>query len=146
MITHDGFGWIPCNPKNVLQLEAMLRYRLPDRYREWLLEVNGGFPSPSAFTIPESPFSDDDLVTAMLGLVENKEYDISSHIHSHPWMLRESFFPIAFTASSSYLGLEMKSQSDSIVMIDICDPGNSDGLRSHIFVSKNIDMFLRELW
>lgn len=146
MINHNGFGWTSCDPERLSQLEAVLRYQLPIRYRKWLLDVNGGFPSPSAFTVPEGRFSGDDTVTAMLGLINNKNYDISSHIHSQPWMLRENFFPIAFTSSSSYLGLEMKSQSESIIMIDICDKGNRDGLRSHIFISKDIYAFLNGLW
>ncbi len=146
MITYNGFGWNPCDPERLSRLEAALRYRLPTQYRKWLLGFNGGFPSPSAFSIPESQFSDDDMVTALLGLVDNEEFDILSHIRSQLWMLRENFFPIAFTASSSYLGLEMKSQCESIVMVDVCDQGNSDGFRKHIFISKDINVFLEKLW
>lgn len=146
MITHYDERWIPCDPERLSQLEAMLRYQLPNQYRNWLLEFNGGFPLRSAFTIPGSPFSDNDLVTAMLGLVDNEEYSILSHIRTHLWMLRENFFPIAFAASSSYLGLQMQSKSEAIVMIDVCDEGDSDGFRQHFIISKNVDTFLKELW
>lgn len=146
MINHHGFSWVPCDAGHLSKLEAVLRYRLPPLYRQWILEFNGGFPTPSAFTIRGNPFSEDDMVTAMLGLFDDEQFGIASHMHSQMWMLRQNFFPVALAASSSYLGLEMKSKSESIVMIDVCDRGDSDGIRPHYFISKDIESFLENLW
>ncbi|MHA7814710.1 MAG: SMI1/KNR4 family protein [Phycisphaerales bacterium] len=139
--------WIPLIEHELECLEAELRYRLPEQYRRWLIENNGGWVEPDGFAVPQSPFTQDDTINEFLGLYEKQGYqDIRTLIADMPWIARNNLFPIASAGSSSILGLDMRSESETVYMIDIADAGESNGLRQLIYVADSVDELIASLY
>jgi hypothetical protein len=64
----------PININDIQQLEEKLRFKLPDAYGSFLLEFNGGFPSPNIFWINED--EKESKLSIFFGIAEGKPTDI----------------------------------------------------------------------
>ena len=72
----------PTNESEIAKFEELVGFRLPDDYRDFLLQHNGGCPEPDAFTLSIWGFDEEDVVMCFfpmrdlsLGTVEVEEFD-----------------------------------------------------------------------
>jgi hypothetical protein len=61
-------GFAPIDAPEIARVERELAVRLPDRYRAFLLETNGGRPSPNVFVFQGPTGPQEDLVHWLFGI------------------------------------------------------------------------------
>lgn len=62
----------PATEKDVVRFESLIKARLPEDYRSFLLTHNGGEPTPEVFFINES--QGDDILGKFYGLYKEPQY------------------------------------------------------------------------
>ena len=70
VFSSNQYGPLP--EARLAQFEAQIGYRLPEDYRRFLLEHNGGVPSPNCFTI--SAEQGNDVLVGFFGLHSGQSY------------------------------------------------------------------------
>ena len=93
---------------DVLELEARLRFTLPDAYRSFLLEFNGGISVPDTIHIDGLPGSPTDVqVFFGIGRAEETE-GIEWNLASLSERLEEQLLPIACDSGGSVFCLSLR--------------------------------------
>ena len=131
----------PCDTHALDILEAELRIELPKRYRQWLIETNGGIAEGQPyFLTPHNPRSESEVLRGFFGVSpSHPNHDIPSIVRDHLWILRQDHLPIGWTEGSGFLSIELTSWSERVYFFDICDEGEPNGLRTPHFVAESID-------
>lgn len=82
----------PVSDRDVFSLEEKIKTRLPEDYRNFILDFNGGFPTPNIFYI--SPYQQESRLSIFYGITSKKSCDIwANALNSYEDMGR-SFLPI----------------------------------------------------
>lgn len=93
--------------EDILTLEQQLGIRLPDGYREFLLEHNGGRPEPNVFPIQDGK-GGDSVLDWFLRIQEGNLYDILDTLDTFRGRIPTNFLPIAVDAFGNLLCLSIQ--------------------------------------
>jgi len=89
----------------ISEFEKETGFELPDDYKNFLLENNGGVPENTLFSIPDC--SEEALIGYFLGINRPKE-DLSFWLKEFHDDLPESFIPIAFDAGGNAILMDLE--------------------------------------
>ena len=93
----------------VLVLEGFLGLRLPEDYRRYLLNTNGGKPEKNLFPIPGQG---DDAVNRFFSLIsKNKEETIPYQLNNYKNRMPSEMLPIGNDAGGNVITLSMKGKN-----------------------------------
>ncbi|MBK9202300.1 MAG: SMI1/KNR4 family protein [Candidatus Obscuribacter sp.] len=88
------------------QYERQLGLKLPQQYRNFLLEFNGGSPRPSRFT-----FKDCDTGSQVLSFFGfGSFYDVLEELETYGGRLPKRFFPIAAESGGNLLCISLSGE------------------------------------
>ncbi len=130
----------PTSEAEIAKFEEHIGYGLPDDYRAFLLEHNGGHPSPDAFTLTMDDREEEDIVMCFfpmrdmaLGSVEVEEFqelrtwpvhcawaDLQDDLKNlYEKELDEPLLPIGTDGSSNYFCVVLDgAEKGSVVFLD----------------------------
>lgn len=139
-----------CGPKlcraDVVKAEKILGLRLPEAYVEFLLQHNGGVPSPGDFPITDMPQNPSGTIECFLSLGAVEEY--RSLIGANADLrdrLPEGFVAVASTPSGSYLGIWCSGRQMGSVWLWDWYSKEAEPARRVYYVSRSFDELLMSI-
>jgi len=105
MITDAGS---PLTAEELEKFEAHLQVRLPEEYRRFLLEYNGGRPEPNLFTFQDQEDGSD--CHYLLGLNGTDGFDLRPFIETHKDRLPAGLFTIAYDSLGNLICLSTRKE------------------------------------
>lgn len=109
---YEQYG--PLAEDRLHRLETALGQRLPDDYRAFLIEHNGGQPEPSLFTISEEEGSD--VVQEFLGLHDGPRFlQLDNTWADHREWMPETLLPIALDPGGNMVCLGVSGEERGAV-------------------------------
>lgn len=101
----------------VKQFEEDYSFRIPDEYREFLLQSNGGYPKPGFVSIPGHPHILNVSVESILGLDCQPADNIRAYIEETSPALPKDHFPIV--GCGDLFSISMKKNKGAVYYWDI---------------------------
>jgi len=100
----------PLSLEDLNKFESQVERMIPDSYKSFLLDYNGGFPEPDTFILDDKKFDRTEEISVewFLG-IDTKEYDdLRSVIRVYKDRIPVSLFPIALSGGDSLvcIGIE----------------------------------------
>jgi len=106
----------PVGEQDVLALEKKHGVCLPHQYKLFLLQNNGGRPSPSLFPIHGLHNNRDGNIQTFFGIHDPYETsDLDVVLHAHSESIPQGIIPIACTDGYDFLVLDCRIRPDSPV-------------------------------
>src|SRR5438128_2090769 len=93
---------------DIQTLEKRLNARLPDEYRNFLLEHNGGEPSPQIFLINEREGTD--ILRFLFGIGHDEYYSLTDNIEDYSDRIPANFIPIGCDTFGNLICLSIKGE------------------------------------
>lgn len=107
----------PLSYEKLKQFEVETGATLPESYREFLIQYNGGQPSPDAFPIQDMPLNEYGIIQALLGIETGHEWnDLRSDYNDLRGRMPATFVPIAYTPSGDFLCLDIQADGTAPVV------------------------------
>jgi SMI1-KNR4 cell-wall len=100
---------LPGSEELVRKLESRVGARLPENYRQFLLQHNGGKPSPGRFTIPR--LGVDGVVHVLFGVDRSRQLDILQWMRELQDDVPEGFIPIGNDPGGNMILLDISDSS-----------------------------------
>lgn len=131
--------------EEIKNFETEYNVNLPERYKGFLLNWNGGYPEPSMFEISvEKGVS---VIDHFFG-IGDEESDLSDYIDVYEYRLPTGFVPIAYDPGGNVICLGTKDPYyDNIYFWDHeNEQGDNENMSKMYFLANNIDEFLGNLY
>jgi hypothetical protein len=126
------------NEDDIRSLEQKVGYSLPDDYRQFLLQYNGGVPKPECFEFITSSGEEDSLVRVFYSLNGNDPYyDLLSTVFETEGDIPESCLPIGEDPFGNLILLELSGNYRGQVYFWDHESERGDDLRANIFLIAN---------
>lgn len=136
------------DPARVAVLEAKLRTRLPDDYREFLLEHNGGRPKPAKFVFARriGPYTDS-LVDWFLALYDGEHSNLETVCGWLANRIPDNLLPVAIDPFGNFvlLGLSGEHRGKVYFWDHEREPARQPDWSNIDLVADSFDAFLRGL-
>lgn len=138
------------NEETLIAFEQTLHDRLPEEYRQFLLEVNGGQPEPNAFPIQNNPHDTFGLVERFFSLAgDDTDYDLQDNLETFKNRVPADLVPIAFDPGGNLLCLVIRGDKKGVVYFwdhnDEVMFGEVANYHNVYFVAANFDEWLANL-
>ena len=98
----------PISESDIQALEGQLGARLPDSYRTFLLEHNGGKPSSDIFFISEREGTDS--LRFLFGMADHEYYSLTDQIRGFSNWIPANFIPIGCDDFGNVICLSIKGE------------------------------------
>jgi hypothetical protein len=136
----------PIDATALASFETQFGISLPDAYKQFLLENNGGRPDPAYFDVPNWP-GEGTLVGDFLGIRSQRAANLSFWIEELGDELLPDFIPIADDPGGNFLCLRLtEPDRGAIYYWDASPDHDLDETTGTMFkVAGSIDEFLKKL-
>jgi len=138
----------PTDHARVVALEARLGTSLPEEYRQFLLEFNGGRPSPACFRLASrtGPYSDS-VVDWFLSVHDADESNIGTVLSWLEGRRPRALLPIAIDPGGNYvmLGIDGDVRGKVYFWDHDREPQNEQDWSNIDLIADSFDAFLRGL-
>ncbi len=91
----ERLSQIGATEQSIARLESELGFPLPDDYRRFLVDFNGGRPEPSGFLFETSEGSSDSAIRYFFTLDNDEYYGILENLRDYKDRIPEGLMPIA---------------------------------------------------
>ena len=130
-------------------MEAELGISLPEQYREFLLNHNGGYPEPDAFPIHGNASDEHGLVHYFLSIHEGDVYNLMSYVRRFEGRVPEDLLPIALDPGGDLIVLSILGANRGKVYFweheEEAQEGETPGYENVYFVASSFYEFLNSL-
>lgn len=92
----------PLREADLRALEQRLGITLPLEYRNFLLQHNGGHPTPNVFSIAACPIDDQGVLTQMLSISDGEE-TLLNYVDMYADRIPPNLLPIGFDPGSNLI-------------------------------------------
>lgn len=139
----------PLQESDLIQFELDFGVSLPESYRQFLLQHNGGHPQPDAFPIQDNPHDTHGLVHYFLCIQSGDVYHLPDWIKRYRNRIPASFIPIACDPGGNLICLGISGWDAGKVYFweheAEAPAGESPGFDNMYFVAGNFLSFLTSL-
>lgn len=129
IINANPFGALSQN--RLEEFEKQIQSRLPQDYRDFLLQYNGGQPAPSFFWIV--PEEDGSEVERFYGIHDQTWHSLETYVGEQRYGIPSSLLPIADDGTSNFVCIDISTDHyGEVYFIDHelheFDPGSTEGI------------------
>lgn len=137
----------PLTDADLNRFEAEHGFKLPPKYREFLLFTNGGVPEFEYFEMKGNPNDTGDAVGFFDRMnVPDGGIDLAWAIREIPLYFKAGYFCIASSCFGSFICLDLNSPSrEEVIYIDIADELDENGLKPTYLLAPDIWAFIAML-
>jgi hypothetical protein len=107
---------VPASPEDILRFETAIAAPLPEDYRSFLLQYNGGKPSQDIFRFSERGATEEDIVDWFLSLGGDPNYDIELFVELTTGRIPPDCIPFAIDPGGNFLLLSVRGARCSAVL------------------------------
>lgn len=133
------------SPHEISKFELQYNITLPTKYKEFLLESNGGAPEPSVFVIPDEPGIS--CINGLYGIYTGDYEDVGENMEVFKGRMPEGFIPIGDDPGGNQICLGInKEYFDNIYFWDHEEESNEPDMSNMYFLANNIYEFLDKLY
>lgn len=141
--------------KDILHLEAFLKTPVPDDYKQFLTDFNGGEPVECAINFEAKELQKNgDTVSTFYEVSEDISYGIQSNMENHSDLIPNGLIFIASTPAGNYFLLSLREDSYGFIYYKDHEINDSIGMdvsndqlpESMAFISENFSGFLNLLY
>lgn len=139
----------PLTLKEIEEFEATKGINIPKKFKEFLLDSNGGFPEPNEFLISDEQGSS--CVNILFGIHSEKFDNLSKYVERYKNRLPKGFIPIGDDPGGNLLCVGIEGEyTDQIHFWDHEEELDEDGnsrmdMKNMYFLASNIFEFLDKL-
>ena len=105
----------PVSEEDVALFEALLGDRLPERYRIFLLSINGGKPTPAAFPIYDNPDTKHGLLNYLFSLNSDDSNDLADKSEIYFGLISAELLPIGSDPDGNIICLAIGGDTQGAV-------------------------------
>lgn len=98
-------SYAPLRPQTLDRFEQLLEVKLPEQYRQFLLQSNGGRPRLNGFRVAQGDRASDEMLDYFLGIAKGEEDDIVTSLQRYADRLAPGLLPIAYDAFGNLICL-----------------------------------------
>ncbi|WP_338553176.1 SMI1/KNR4 family protein [Paenibacillus sp. KS-LC4] len=144
MVQMDG-SHQPITLEEINEFQQKLNLRLPEQYKNFLLESNGGDPSPSMFKISDE--QGEGVLNIFYGIGDMYS-NLEEYIDIYEGRLPLGFIPIGNDPSGNVicLGLNEKYYSNIYFWDHEQESDNPDDMSNMFFLANDLNEFLNSLY
>ena len=140
----------PAEESAVNVLEQFLKLRLPDDYRGFLLDTNGGQPDPNAFPLQGNPYDTFGLVEYFFSASSHdSDYDLLDNTEVFQNRVPADLLPIAFDPGGNLICLAVSGEKRGGIYFwdhnDESMPGETPDYHNVYFIANSFDEFITNL-
>lgn len=134
----------------VIALEQFLKFRLPDDYRQFLLDANGGRPEPNAFPLQDNPNDTFGLIERFFSLGnDDSDHDLIDNLAVFQNRVPSDLLPIAFDPGGNIICLGVSGEKKGGIYFwdhnDESMPGEEPDYHNIYFIAPSFDEFILNL-
>lgn len=138
-----------CGPtvssREIEEFEVACGWKLPQGYHAFLIKHNGGVPSRRDIRFAGHP-DGTDSVDLFCGVGHPEPvFDSYFYVREFPLYIKVGLIPIAATACSSFLCVDMKQPGTPIVYVDVADEAQTAEGKTRYFVARDVEELCRML-
>ncbi|MEY8747004.1 SMI1/KNR4 family protein [Paenibacillus tundrae] len=144
MVQMDG-SHQPITLEEINEFQQKLNLRFPEQYKNFLLESNGGDPSPSMFKISDE--QGEGVLNIFYGIGDMYS-NLEEYIDIYEGRLPSGFIPIGNDPSGNVicLGLSEKYYSNIFFWDHEQESDNPDDMSNMSFLANDLNEFLNSLY
>jgi cell wall assembly regulator SMI1 len=109
------FSQTGATEESIQRLESEIGFHLPDDYRRFLADYNGGQPEPSGFVFETNEGPSDSAVRYFLTLDKNKNYGILENLRDYKGRIPKGLMPIACDSFGNLVLLDLGAKATGSV-------------------------------
>jgi cell wall assembly regulator SMI1 len=95
----------------IQKLERNLKILLPEEYRNFLLEHNGGKPKPNVFPLPENPIDSNAIVDWFFSITEDNIYSLEWYYKTMKNRIPSELLPIATDPGGNLICIQVSGSN-----------------------------------
>jgi len=141
----------PTNKDEIRKLEKKWRITLPEVYKKFLLQNNGGRVGEEVFPIQNNPSGDRAIIHSFFGLNLDNVYDLDSklRVYKAGQRIPDNFIPIACDVGGNLVCISFKGEDEGKVYFwdheDEYMEGEKVGYKNVYLVADNLEEFINSL-
>lgn len=139
----------PLTEEDIATAEAELGLSLPEQYKRFLLNYNGGYPEPDAFPIQNNPSDTHGLVHYFLCIKKDDIYNLMTYVTRFRGRVPGELLPIAVDPGGNLICLSVVGANRGQVYFweheEEAPEGELPGYGNVYLVADSFDQFFNDL-
>ncbi len=150
MATKINNSGSPLSESDIVRFESHLDITLPEEYRNFLLQHNGGEPEPDEFVVPGWS-GESSAISRFFSIVDNSESGLTHEITTYRNRIPDSIIPIGVDPGDNLICIGVGEQNRGVIFFwdhddELDDNGTSRMDFSNVYtIAGNLEEFLENL-